>query len=239
MPHGTAEERGEPRHLVAVGSPRRNRRHDLGGEWRRHPLVGVDREHPIAARERQGDVLLGAEPGPFVGRDLRAATRSDCHGVVGAAAVDHDALVAEGDALQARSDVLRLVPGDDDRAQSRQGVVPGWGARSGHENLQNTGDAGRQSRPGGGIPPAASSTMQAISRPRCYLRPASTIRGPHGRRRHPRQPRLAVLAIFPADLPPAGGRGRLHRAAGRVRRRRQRAPVPPVARRGRRSSSRR
>ena len=45
----------------------------------------------------------------------------DRHRVVGAAAVDHDALVAEREAVQTFGDVAGLVAGDDDGAQARHG----------------------------------------------------------------------------------------------------------------------
>ncbi len=54
-----------------------------------------------------------------MGHDGGAGRHGDLDGIVVAAAVDHDALVAKCDALEARRNVCRLVPGNDDRTQHR------------------------------------------------------------------------------------------------------------------------
>jgi len=48
--------------------------------------------------------------------DARTTALSDLHRVVVAAGVDHDALVAERDAVETVRNVRRFVLGDDDRA---------------------------------------------------------------------------------------------------------------------------
>src|ERR1700730_16587446 len=103
--HGAAQEGGESRNLVSVRKRGTYCGQYFGSERRRNALVGVDRQHPFAPRLRQCKVLLGAETGPRMGHDRSAGGPGDLDGVVIAAAVDHDALIAERDAFAARPDV--------------------------------------------------------------------------------------------------------------------------------------
>ena len=145
MPHRPAEKSGQPRHLIAVG--RRPPRPPPGSR-RRAPATPARRRRsraPSRSRASESAAFFWA-PKPAHSRvaTSRAAALGDRHGVVAAAAVDDDALVAEGDARQARGDVARLVLGDDDRAQSRQDVIPSpRPVRA--RGLQNTGQRARQS----------------------------------------------------------------------------------------------
>jgi hypothetical protein len=59
-------------------------------------------------------VLLGAESLEIAVFDAGSPPARDAHGVILAAAVDHDALVAEYQAVEASPDVACFVSGDDD-----------------------------------------------------------------------------------------------------------------------------
>src|SRR5262249_31374092 len=72
----------------------------------------------------QRKVLLRAEALPVVRLDARAPLARELDGAVGAAGVDHDALVAERETVEAGADVRLLVLGDHDGAQTRQRISP-------------------------------------------------------------------------------------------------------------------
>src|SRR5262249_49452052 len=97
---------------------------DLAGERGRDALVGIDRQHPVALRERQRKVLLRPEAMPVVRLDARTPLARERDGAVGAAGIDHDALVAEHKRVEAGADVRLLVLGDHDGAQTRQRISP-------------------------------------------------------------------------------------------------------------------
>ena len=85
----------------------------------RHALVGIDRQHPVAGRQRQRKSLLRAEPFERMRHHPRALALRDLRRFVGAAAVNHDALVAERKRVETVRDIAGLVQRDDDGAQSR------------------------------------------------------------------------------------------------------------------------
>ena len=119
MAHHAAAERRRARHLVAVERPLAHRLLDLRRQRRTDPLVGVDREHPIALRQRQRLVELAPKTFEGMKADAGSPALGDPHGVVVAAGIDHDALVAERDAVETLRNVHRFVLGDDDCAQDR------------------------------------------------------------------------------------------------------------------------
>src|SRR5208282_2115454 len=82
----------------------------------------IDGQHPIPRGERQRIVLLRAITAPFVKLDAGAFSPGDLHGRIRAAAIDHDALVAECEAVEAGADIRRLVLGDYNRAELRHGL---------------------------------------------------------------------------------------------------------------------
>jgi hypothetical protein len=71
---------------------------------------------------------LRPKPAPFLKFDAGAFRFGDLNGAVAAAAIDHDPLVAERDAVEAGSGIRRLVAGDDDSGQLRHDwrSVPIW-----------------------------------------------------------------------------------------------------------------
>src|SRR5436305_1637716 len=71
----------------------------------RHASVGIDRAHPTALREREREILLPPYAAPLVRSNPRALFRGDRRRAIGAAGVDHDALVAKGQAVEAGADI--------------------------------------------------------------------------------------------------------------------------------------
>ena len=128
MPQLAAAKAGTARQLPAIGAGVRKHRLDRAGKFWRRPLVGIDRQHPVAGRERQRIILLRPKAAPFVKFDAGALRFGNVDGAVAAAAIDHDPLVAERDAVEAIADIRRLVAGDDDSGQLRHGwrSVPVW-----------------------------------------------------------------------------------------------------------------
>ena len=115
-----AEEHRLPVQPVAGAVGLTDGRDDLGGERLRHPLVRVDGEDPIGAHEVERTLLLYAEPPPILAHhDVRAGLAGELRGTVGAAAVDHDDLVAEPKHPEALGNVRLLVLRDDERADGR------------------------------------------------------------------------------------------------------------------------
>src|SRR5262249_43954884 len=108
----------------AIRAPVGDRVLDLARERGRHPLVGVDRQHPVALRKRQREILLRAEPMPVVRDHARAPLGRDRGGAIGAAGIDHDALVAERQTVETGADVRLLVSRDDDGAQAHHPCPP-------------------------------------------------------------------------------------------------------------------
>ena len=119
MPQLAAAEARTARQLPAIGAGVGKRRLDRAGKFWRRPLVGIDRQHPLTGRQRQRIILLRPKPAPLVKLDAGALRLGDVDGAVAAAAIDHDPLVAERDAVEAIADIRRLVAGDDDGGQLR------------------------------------------------------------------------------------------------------------------------
>src|SRR5208283_4715911 len=107
-----------PRVCVRASDSRLDRRGKLGGD----ALVGIDGQHPIPRGQRQRIVLLRPITAPFLKLDAGAFCPRDLHGRIRAAAIDHDALVAECEAIEAGGDIHRLVLGDYNRAELRHGL---------------------------------------------------------------------------------------------------------------------
>src|SRR5258708_28206599 len=99
MAHRPPQEGGEPGDFIATGRGRADRGQDLRGKRSRYALIGIDRPRPIAARLRQREILLGAKARPRAGYDGRARRDADLDGIVVAAAIAADALLAQGPAL--------------------------------------------------------------------------------------------------------------------------------------------
>src|SRR5258708_12215546 len=128
MPHLPAQEARTARHLIAVeaGLPHGwldgllDRLPQRGA----HPLVGVDRKHPVATGERKREVLLRAETMPIRPGNARPLGAGDLGSTVDAVAIDHDALVAEGERVQAVADIPRLLLAADDPPHPRPLPLP-------------------------------------------------------------------------------------------------------------------
>src|SRR6516164_3733988 len=69
-------------------------------------------------------ILLRPEALPFVKLDSRTFVAGDRHRRIVATAIDHDALIAEGKAVEAGADIRRLVFGNDDGAERRHQSRP-------------------------------------------------------------------------------------------------------------------
>src|SRR5271170_52053 len=119
MPDLPAAEAGQPRKFKRVRVVSVDGGLDCGGEFRRDLLVGVERQHPRPTGERQRIILLRTKAPPFAMFDTSAFLPRDADSVVRAAAIDHDALVAECQTVKARADIRRLVAGDDNGAELR------------------------------------------------------------------------------------------------------------------------
>src|SRR5690606_2915856 len=90
------------------------RRPDRLAQRRGAALVGVEAQHPVAARLLERELLLGHVARPVAHDHPARVLARDLHRAVAAARIDHDDLVAEGHALQARGDAVGLVAADHD-----------------------------------------------------------------------------------------------------------------------------
>src|SRR6185503_19822671 len=107
---------GEAVHLAGHGGQRTP---DLGRELVAHALVGVEVEHPFAGRRVERELLLDPIARPRIVHDARGVLPGDLRGGVARAAVDHDDLVAPGDAVEVQSYLARFVLADDDARDGR------------------------------------------------------------------------------------------------------------------------
>src|SRR5690348_16775433 len=105
MAHLATQERRPARHLVTVRLGPGDGRLELGGERGAHALIGVERQYPVAGRERECEILLRAEAVELAVLDTDAALARNALRVILAAAVDHDALVAERQRVEAGADI--------------------------------------------------------------------------------------------------------------------------------------
>src|SRR5262249_54799662 len=113
-----AEVVGVAAHLEArerrIGLDRRARR---VAQARGAALVGVEVQHPVAGGLRQREVLLVGDPRPVPLQHARRVLARQLERSVAAARVDHDDLVAPGDALETLGDVAFLVLADHQGGQ--------------------------------------------------------------------------------------------------------------------------
>src|SRR4029450_6781264 len=106
---------------------------DLCRELGRDALVGIETEYPGLGGRLERHLLLRPIPGPRVVDDWRGVLPRDRDGRVARSAVHHHDLVAPGDAVEARSDLRRLVLAHDrarhaDRSAWRGGTARGAAA---------------------------------------------------------------------------------------------------------------
>ena len=92
---------------------------DLGGERGRDALVGVDLENPAVTAGCDAGVAPVALALPGALDQAVGELRGDSPRAVGAAVEHDDDLVGEAQALQARSELRRLVMDDDERRKAR------------------------------------------------------------------------------------------------------------------------
>ncbi len=104
------------------GGRRSQKRFDLRPQRSADPLVGIDLDHPVAARILESDVALCGKAQPWLLHHTRPRGPRDLHGLIDRARVDHDDLVAEGNAGQACGQTLGLVAGDDAGGDARPGA---------------------------------------------------------------------------------------------------------------------
>src|SRR5213076_763902 len=74
-----------------------------------HALVHVQAQDPVVLRDGDRVLLLATEAQPLLLLHARAVALRDLDGLVGAARIDHEDLVGETDAREARADLARGV----------------------------------------------------------------------------------------------------------------------------------
>ena len=103
---------------------------DRGGKFGGDKFIGIKAQHPRAGSKRKRIILLRAKTAPFVKRDAGALFFCQLHRRIGAAAIDHNALVAKREAVKTRPDIRCLVLGDDDGAELRHELLLSHAGRS-------------------------------------------------------------------------------------------------------------